>query len=269
MKRVIILLVFCVIGVHTMAAVKSEQVEYRQGDQVLEGYVAYDDAISGKRPGVLVVHEWKGLEEYAMSRANQLAELGYVAFALDMYGQGVRAKDAEEASALSSKFYEDRLLMQLRATAGLMQLQQHELVDTSRIAAIGYCFGGSTVLELARTGAPIQGVVSFHGGLANPNPEASANIKAKVLILHGAADSYVPMDHVTDFVEEMSKAGVDWQLNMYSDAVHGFTNPNNGSDPSKGVAYDEDADRRSWAAMKLFFGEIFGETEASGGAADR
>lgn len=269
MKRVLILLAILLIGAQGMAAVKSERVEYRHGDQVLEGYLAYDDAITGKRPGVIVVHEWMGLEEYAMNRANQLAELGYVAFALDMYGKGVRAKDSQEAAALAGKFYEDRKLMQDRARAGLEQLQKHELVDGSKIAAIGYCFGGSAVLELARSGAEIAGVVSFHGGLQNPSPDNAANIKARVLVLHGAADSFVPMEHVTLFTEEMAKAGVDWQLNMYSGAVHGFTNPKNGSDASKGVAYNENADRRSWQAMRMFFAEIFDEEQPAEQAAKK
>lgn len=244
------------------AAVQSKTIEYKDGDVVLEGYLAYDDSFQGKRPGVLVVHEFMGLGDYAKMRADQLAKLGYVAFALDMFGKGVRPKDRQEAGALAGKFYKDRQLMRQRALAGLKQLQGFELTDASRMAAIGYCFGGSCALELARSGAAIAGVVSFHGNPENPTPEDAANIKAKVLLLHGGSDPVVPMERVNLFIEEMTKAGTDFQVIIYSGAVHAFTNPASGNDPSKGAAYDEKADHRSWEAMKQFFGEIFAENTA-------
>jgi dienelactone hydrolase len=239
------------------AAVKTEVVEYKHGDVVLEGYLAYDDAVSGKRPGVLVVHEWTGHNPYARKRAEQLAGLGYVAFALDMYGKGVHAKDPQEASKFAAVYKNDRKLMRARAAAGLDVLRKQPQTDTTRLAAIGYCFGGTTALELARSGADLVGVVSFHGGLATPTPEDAKNFKGKVLALHGADDPFVPAAEVAGFEDEMRKAGVDWQLVKYGGAVHSFTNPDAGSDASKGAAYNPGADHRSWQAMKDFFGEVF------------
>jgi dienelactone hydrolase len=239
------------------AALHTEAVEYKHGDTVLQGYLAYDDAISGKRPGVLVVHEWYGHNPYARKRAEQLAKLGYVAFALDMYGKGVLAKDRDEAAKLSSTYKNDRKLMRARARAGLEVLLKQPQVDPQRVAAIGYCFGGTTVLELACDGAAIAGVVSFHGGLSTPHPEDAQHIKAKVLVLHGADDPFVKPEEVAAFEEEMRKGGVDWELVKYGDAVHSFTNPQAGHDKSAGAAYNEKADHRSWEAMKAFCNEMF------------
>jgi len=239
------------------AAVKGEKVEYRHGDINLEGYLAYDDASKAVRPGVLVVHEWYGVNEYAMKRADQLAGLGYVAFALDMYGKGVKATNNDEAGALAGKYKGDRALMRARAQAGLDVLKKHSLVNPERVAAIGYCFGGTTVLEMARAGADVAGVVSFHGGLDTPEAQSTPTIRAKVLVLHGADDPLVPAKDIALFQEEMRRSGADWQMVYYGGAVHSFTNPQAGSDPSKGVAYNEKADRRSWEAMKLFFTELF------------
>lgn len=241
------------------AAVTGAKMEYKHGDTVLEGYMAYDDASEAVRPGVLLVHEWYGLNDYAMKRADQLAQLGYVAFALDMYGKGVRASDAKEAGALAGKYKGDRPLMRARASAGLDVLKKHSLVDPKRVAAIGYCFGGTTVIELARAGADVAGVVSFHGGLDTPDAPAKPAIRAKVLVLHGADDPLVPANDIVAFQEEMRRAGADWQMIYYGGAVHSFSNPHSGSDPGKGVAYHERADRRSWQAMKLFFDELFNE----------
>jgi dienelactone hydrolase len=240
-------------GIHT------ERVEYKHGDTVLEGFLAYDEGTADKRPGVLIVHEWTGMNPYVEKRAEQLAKMGYVAFALDMYGKGVRAKDAKEAASLAGKYKGDRKLMRTRAQAGLDVLTQQSRTDPKRVAAIGYCFGGTTVLELARAGTEINGVVSFHGDLATPSPEDAKNIKAKVLVCHGADDPFVPPDVVSKFEDEMRKGGVDWQLIAYGNAVHSFTNPGAGADKSRGAAYDAEADRRSWAAMEQFFGEIFGK----------
>jgi dienelactone hydrolase len=239
------------------AALQTRVIEYKHGATVLEGYLAYDDSLTGKQPGVLIVHEWKGHSKYVRKRAEQLANLGYVAFALDMYGKGVQAKTIPEAMALSNKYTNDRPLMRARATAGLDVLRGQPQVDPRRIAAIGYCFGGTTVLELARSGADIAGVVSFHGGLSTPNPRDARNIKARVLVLHGADDPNVKQDEVDAFIKEMRDARVDWQLIEYGGAVHSFTNPEAGDDPSKGVAYNEKADHRSWEAMRTFFNDIF------------
>lgn len=235
----------------------TKSVEYKHGVATLEGYLAYDDSFTGKRPGVLVIHEWKGLNDYAKMRADKLAGLGYVAFALDMYGEGIRPTDPKEASAQAAIYYKDRPLMRSRAQAGLDQLLANPLVDKSKVAVIGYCFGGSCALELARSGAPVAGTVTFHGGLTTPTPQDAVNVKGKVLVLHGGADPNVKPEDVAALEKEMTDAKVDWQVNIYSDAVHGFTNPANGDDPSKGVAYNARADARSWEAMKAFFAEIF------------
>jgi dienelactone hydrolase len=239
------------------AELHTEAIEYKHGGTVLQGYLAYDDAAPGKRPGVLVVHEWYGHNPYARKRAEQLAQLGYVAFALDMYGKGVLAKNPDEAGKLAAVYKNDRKLMRARARAGLEVLLKQPQVDRQRVAAIGYCFGGTTVLELARDGAEIAGVVSFHGGLSTPTPEDAKNIKAKVLALHGADDPFVKPEEVAAFEEEMRKGGADWEVVKYGDAVHSFTNPQAGTDKSRGAAYNEKADHRSWEAMKTFFNEIF------------
>jgi dienelactone hydrolase len=241
------------------AELHTEVVEYRHGETTLEGYLAYDDSTQIKRPGVIVIHEWMGPNPYVRKRAEQLARLGYVAFAIDMYGKGVRPKDANEAAALAGIYRADRQLMRARANAGLEVLKKHRLTDVRQMAAIGYCFGGGTALELARGGAEVAGVVSFHGNLDTPNPADAKNIKGKVLVLHGADDPFVPPQQVSAFQEEMRQAKVDWQMVIYGGAVHSFTNPGAGSDPAKGAAYNEKADRRSWEVMKLFFSEIFRE----------
>jgi dienelactone hydrolase len=219
-------------------------VEYKQADTVLEGLSVYDDALQGKRPAVLVVHQWKGLGDYEKKRAEMLARLGYNVFAADIYGKGIRPQTPQEAGAEAGKYKNDRALLRARVRASLEVLMNHELTDPKRVAAIGYCFGGTTVLELARSGAQITGVVSFHGGLSTPNPSDAKNIKAKVLALHGADDPNVPPNEVAAFEEEMRQGGVDWQLIAYGSAVHSFTDWNAGNDNSKGAAYNEHADRR-------------------------
>ncbi|MFZ5998637.1 MAG: dienelactone hydrolase family protein [Nitrospirota bacterium] len=246
-----------VVAVSVQAEVRTQVIEYKQNGTVLEGYLAFDDKLKGKRPGVLVVHEWMGINPYIKKRTEQLAKLGYVAFAADIYGKGVRPKNEKEAAAQANIYKSDRPLMRARVKAGLETLRKHDLTDTRRIAAIGYCFGGTTVLELARSGEDINGVVSFHGGLDTPNPGDAKNIKAKVLALHGADDPFVPMKDVLAFQDEMRKGGVDWHMVICGNAVHSFTNPEVGTDPSKGAAYNEKADKRSWNAMKVFFAEIF------------
>jgi dienelactone hydrolase len=256
MKKFYFGLLACLLSTSLLAGIRTENIDYKDGKVVLQGTLVFDDALNGKRPAVVVVHEWVGLDDYARKRAHQLAEHGYVAFALDMYGKGVMAKNTEEAGKMSGMYKSDRALMRRRALAGLEVLKKQKNVDINKIAAIGYCFGGTVVLEIVRSGADVKGVVSFHGGVDSPTPEDAKNIKGKVLVLHGGDDPYVPMASVVAFEDEMLNAGVDWQLNTYSKSVHGFTNPKNGSDPSKGVAYNADADRRSWQAMKNFFDEV-------------
>lgn len=239
-------------------AVKTEQVRYRQGPTELVGMLAWDDSVKGRRPGVMVVHEWWGMNDYIRKRAVQVASLGYVVLAADIYGGGVSTGDPKEAKALSGSLMKgDRMLLRERASAGLQILLDHPLVDSARVAAIGYCFGGTTVLELARSGAPLAGVVSFHGRLDTPSPEKDRKIRARILVLTGADDPQVPLSQIAAFASEMRGQNVDWHMVVYGGAVHSFTNPAAGSRPSSGSAYNEKADLRSWEQMKLFFSEIF------------
>jgi len=255
-----LILVF-LFSMNANAALHTEIVEYKEADTILQGYLAYDDSLKGQLPGILIVHEWTGIGPYVKKRAEQIAAMGYVGFAIDIYGKDIRPTDAQSAAYQAGIYRANRQLMRKRAMAGLEELRRHEFVDPKRIAAIGYCFGGGVVLELARSGADISGVVSFHGNLDTPHPEDAKNIKAKVLVCHGADDPFVNQDQVIAFQNEMRAARVDWQMNVYANAVHSFTNPDSGSDPSKGVAYNKEADRRSWEAMKLFFNEIFSQKQ--------
>lgn len=242
------------------AEIKTEVIEYQDGDTVLEGFAAWDTSKTDmKKPGVLVVHQWMGLTDYEKRRCRELAELGYVAFALDIYGKGVRPDNPQDAGAQAGKFKQDRELFRRRLTLGLEQLKSHPVCNSEKLAAIGYCFGGTGVLELARTGANVDGVVSFHGGLDSPTPEDGKNVKAKILICHGADDPFVPKDDIEAMIAEFNEADVDWQMISYSGAVHSFTQPMAGNDNSRGAAYNEKADERSWKAMKTFFGELFDE----------
>lgn len=256
MKRTLMALLLAGLTISAaQAKIVTQTVDYKDGDTVLEGYLAYDDSIQGKRPGILVVHEWNGLGHYVQGRCEQLAKLGYVAFAADIYGKGVRPETPETCKVEATKFYSDRKLLRQRANAGLDQLEGNPLVDTSKIAAIGYCFGGSTVLELGRSGADIAGIVSFHGGLDNPTPADAKNIKAKVLVCQGGADQFT-LKALPAFKKEMDDAKVDYKVIEYAGAVHGFTNPDNkGTLP--GVKYDAKADKASWKAMREFFNRIF------------
>lgn len=239
------------------AKVVGRTIEYKHGETVLEGYLAYDDARTGKRPGVVVIHEWTGLGPFVKARAERLAEAGYVAFGADIYGKGVRPSTPEEAAKQATIYRSDRALMRARAQAAVDRIKAEETVDAAKVAAIGYCFGGGTALELARSGAEVAGVVSFHGNLDTPDAADAKRIRGKVLVCHGADDPYVPAEQVAAFQKEMRDAGVDWQMIAYGGAVHSFTNPDAGNDPSRGAAYNASADARSWEAMKVFFEEIF------------
>lgn len=239
------------------AAIQSKTIEYQQGDTTLEGVLTWDDAVAGPRPGVLIVHQWLGITDYEKHRAEMLAQMGYVAFCADIYGKGIRPANTDEAGVEATKFKSNRALLRQRVNAGLDQLKKSPLVDAKRVAAIGYCFGGTTVIELARSGAELSGIVSFHGGLDSPTPADGKNIKCPVLVCHGADDPLTKPADLAAFESEMRNANVDWRLIKYGGAVHAFTQPMAGNDNSKGFAYNERADRRSWQDMKLFFGEIF------------
>jgi len=257
MQNKLLFISFVMIALTAKSEIVYKAIEYKQGETVLEGLSVYDSAIQGKRPALLVVHQWKGLGDYEKKRAEMLARLGYNVFAADIYGKGIRPQTTQEAAAEAGKYKSDRALLRARVRAALDVLAKDPLTDQRHIAAIGYCFGGTTVLELARSGADIAGVVSFHGGLSSPAPKDAKNIKAKVLALHGADDPNVPAAEVAAFEDEMRQGGVDWQLVAYGGAVHSFTDWNAGNDNSKGVAYNERADHRSWEEMKQFFAEIF------------
>lgn len=244
------------------AAIVKKDVEYNMAGKKFEGYIAYDDSKKGAQPGVLVVHNWMGVTDETKSKVDALAELGYVAFAVDIYGKNVRPKNADEAGALATGFKKDRASLRNRVIRGLTFLREQKNVDKNKIAALGYCFGGTTAIELVRSGAPavkesVKAVVSFHGGLDSPKPEDGKNIKARVLALHGADDPYVPAGELAAFEEEMRKNKVDWQLNKYGGAVHSFTEKAAGSDNSKGAAYNASADARSWEAMRTFLADTF------------
>jgi dienelactone hydrolase len=259
MKQTPLLAVLLASLLPAAAAIKSGPVEYQHGSLTLEGWQAHDDAKAGKRPAVLVVHQWLGITDYEKKRAEMLAQLGYNVLCVDIYGKGVRPPSPKEASAEAGKYKANRALLRERVNAGLAVLKKHPLTDPQRIAAIGYCFGGTTALELARSGADIAGVVSFHGALDSPAPADGGNIKCRILALHGADDPFVPAKDVDAFCAEMRAAKVDWQLVSYGGAVHSFTHWHAGTDNSKGAAYNAKADQRSWAAMKDFFAELFGK----------
>lgn len=236
---------------------KTETVEYRDGDVTLRGYVAFDDQKAGKRPGVLVMPEAFGLGPQAKNRAEMLAALGYVALAGDPYGDGLVLADLQEAVKRATALFADPAKTRQRARAALDKLASLPQVDPNRLAAIGYCMGGTFSLELARDGTPLKGVVSFHGGLATQRPGAAGQVKARILVCTGADDPFVPAAQVNAFEEEMTKSGADWQVVSYGGTVHSFTNPEAGKIGNPALAYNKLSDERSWKAMKSFFEEIF------------
>lgn len=239
-------------------AITASTVEYKAGDVACEGLFARDPEAKGKVPGVLVVHDWMGVGPFVKDKVQQLAAMGYAAFAADVYGKGVRPANPAEAGQQAGKYKGDRALLRSRVRAALDTLVAAEGVDPARIVVMGYCFGGTAAIELARSGAPVAGVVSFHGGLDSPTPADGKNIQGKVLALHGADDPFVQPKDVAAFEDELRQAKVDWQLIAYGGAVHAFTNPAAGNDNSKGAAYNAAADRRSWEAFKTFLTEVFG-----------
>jgi dienelactone hydrolase len=265
MKFLLAVLMVALLAGGAQAKLVTRTVEYTQGDTVCKGYLAYDDAAPGKRPGVLVVHEFWGLNDFARKKAEQLAQMGYVAFAADIYGGGQVTKDFQEAAKWSAALKNNPPLLRARALAALKALSAHEPTDPRRLAAIGFCFGGTTVLELAYAGADLVGVVSFHGGLPPAQPEDQKRLKARFLILHGADDPHVPPTEVMRFLEAI-REGVDWQLIAFGGVVHSFTNPEAGRDKSKGVAYDPLAAKRSWRYMQVFLEEIFAVPAPGGNA---
>lgn len=257
MKKLSILLISFMFMPLLQAAIKTDAVEYKHGGTKLLGYVVYDDAVKEKRPGVLVVHEWWGLNDYAKKRGEDIAKLGYVAFVVDMYGKGVLTADFKEAARLSGIYKSDRNLMRARLQAARDAFVKTGHVDPAQVAVMGYCFGGGVALEAARSGADYKGAISFHGSLDTTMPAQPGMVKAKVIAFHGGDDKFVPMAAVNALEDEMRAAGADWQVLIFSSASHGFTNPGNGTVPEKGMAYNAAADTRSWNYLKIFLSEIF------------
>ena len=262
MKRFVFL--FLVVGavlfpLLVKSDVVEEAVEYTSDGTVCEGWHAYDSSVEGKRPAVLIVHQWTGLTDYEKMRARMLVELGYNVFAADIYGKGVRPEAMSECAVQSGKYKNDRKLYRTRLNDALDLLKKDPKTDASKVAAIGYCFGGTGVIELARSGADVVGVVSFHGGLDSPKPSAGKKIKGEVLALHGADDPFVPAEDIAAFEKELKDAGVKYELVMYPGAVHSFTQKMAGNDNSKGAAYNKEADAKSWEAMKAFLARLFAE----------
>jgi dienelactone hydrolase len=235
-----------------LAEIKTETIVYSDGDTTLEGFVAYDDAIKEPHPGVLVVHDWTGLQDYTQTRARQLAELGYTAFAVDIFGKGVRPNDPAACAAEANKYKTNLPLFRRRLQLGITQLKAMDGVDEKKLGAIGYCFGGTGVLELARSGAELRAVISFHGGLATTMPAQPGKVHPFILVCHGADDPFVKPPEVAAFKAEMAKAQAKMKFVPYPGAVHSFTKPAAGNDPKTGQAYNEAADKASWAEMKQF-----------------
>jgi dienelactone hydrolase len=240
-----------------IAGVQTKEVEYKQGETILQGFLAWDDAIEGKRPGVLVVHEWWGHNEHARDQAKRLAEAGYVGFALDMFGKGKVTTHPKDAQAFMSEVKKDPAVIPARFHAARDLLKRDPHVDGHRIAAIGYCFGGSVVLDEARSGADLDAVVSIHGALATKHPAEKGKVRARILVLTGAADPFVPGEQVAAFTQEMKAADATFQVVSYPGVKHGFTNPNAGKAGLDALEYNAEADKKSWAAILEFFKEVF------------
>jgi len=237
-------------------------VDYSAQGVVMKGYLAYDENIPGKRPGVLVVHEWWGLNDYARKRARMLAELGYTALAVDMYGEGKQAMHPDDAKAFSSELAKNSEVAKARFMAAMDFLKQQDSVDPTRIAAIGYCMGGGVVLNMARQGVDLRGVASFHGGLTAVKPAEPGSVKAKILVLHGGADKFITPEQIEAFKQEMKSAGADFRFISYPGATHSFTNPDAdelGKRFNMPIAYNADADKKSWDELKEFLKKIFKE----------
>ncbi len=260
MNRWILLIALAFAVPAAQAAVKGEEVQYKAGNTVLKGYLAWDDAVKGKRPGVLVVHEWWGHNEYARNRARMLAELGYTALALDMYGDGHQAHHPDEAGKFAGEVRKNLVVAKQRFDAAQSVLKKHPTVDGKNIAAIGYCFGGAIVLEMARQGENLKGVVSFHGSLNTDQPAKAGKFSARALVLTGEADPFVPAEQVEAFRKEMQAAKVDYSVVVYPGAKHSFTSPDAdklGEQFKMPFAYNAIADHESWAEMQRFFKKIF------------
>jgi len=237
-------------GSPAQAAIKTQYIEYMHGSTPLKGYLAYDDAVTGKRPGVLLAHYRGGLQDPTLTDAQMIAKMGYVVFAEDIFGKDIVPKTVPEMTTLTNIYNNDRQLMRMRARAGFDVLAKHPMVDAAKIAVVGYCFGGTVAVELAESGVSALGTIAVHGSFRNFTQADAKNIKGKVLILHGAEDEVAPLDEVNKLVGDLRAAKVNWELQVYSGSSHGFTNPSN--------AAEERADKQYKVAIERFFKELFG-----------
>lgn len=246
-------------GATAAPQLKEENVQYTADTTNMNGYVVYSDSIQGKRPAVLVVHEWWGMNDYTRSRARQLAQMGYIAMAVDMYGNGKNAVDPAEAQKLAAPFYQHPQLARTRLDAALAKLKTYPQTDTANMAAIGYCYGGFVVLNAAKLGEPLKGVVSFHGDLSGVAPDKNL-LKSQVLVCHGAEDKFVSQQQLDQFKKSMDSVGASYTVKVYPGATHAFTNPastENGKKFNLPIAYNAEADQNSWNDMKAFFARLF------------
>lgn len=255
MRKYFLMLITLFYSITAHAELVKKEIEYKDGKDVMLGYLVYDDAVKEKLPAIVVVHDWMGLNDENKQKVEETAKLGYVAFGADIYGKGNRPANADEASKMAGAWKADRKKLRKRVNAALNAVKNQSMVDKKRLGATGYCFGGTTVLELARSGAPVNAVATFHGGLDSLTPQDAKNIKGHILVLHGADDPFVKAEDIKAFQEEMRSAKVDWQMIEYGNSVHSFTIKSAGNDNSKGAAYNAKADQRSWAALKAFLQE--------------
>ena len=266
MKNILILLVAVALvaaiagSASAKPNIKGKEVSYSSGTTVMKGYLAYDKNLKGKRPGILVVHEWWGHNEYARKRARMLAEMGYAALAVDMYGDGKQAMHPDDAGKFSSELMKNFDTAKERFTAAMDFLKKQDMVAPGEIAAIGYCFGGGIVLNMARQGLDLKGVASFHGGLAAVKPAQPGEVKAKILVLHGEDDKFSTTEQIDAFKKEMKDAGADFRFITYPGAMHSFTNPDADTYAKKfnlPLGYNAEADKKSWEELGKFLGQIF------------
>lgn len=259
MKNLFLSLALLCLSASAFAAVQGKEVAYSANGTTLKGYIAYDDAVKGKRPAVLVVHEWWGHNDYARKRANMLAELGYVALAVDMYGDGKQALHPDDAGKFAGEVSKNKPMAKARFEAAMKVLRKNKLVDAHKLAAVGYCFGGSVVLNMAREGEDLKGVASFHGGLATDAPAQTGKVKAQIRSFTGADDKMIPAAQVEGFKQEMEKAGVNYKTVVYPGVMHSFTNPDADEYANKfslPLAYNAEADKDSWAQLQVFLADV-------------
>jgi len=260
--RLIVSCLLMLLVLPVQAKIIEQDIDYSDGGTTLKGYIVYDDSFKGERPAVLVVHEWWGLNDYARKRARQLARLGYMAMAVDMYGDGRQAKHPDDAGKFAKEISSNIELSRKRFIAAMSVLANNKRVTAGKIAAIGYCFGGGVVLQMAREGVDLRGVASFHGSLATTRPAQPGVVKAKILVAHGGIDPFVKKTDLTNFWDEMNQAGADYQINIYSGASHSFTNPGAdefGKQFNLPLAYNQRADEESWQDLQLFLQDVLAQ----------